>query len=229
MNSMAKLDVLRERLRDARGQRVVFLSHCLLNENVRYLGGAARRAAVDELVEDCRRRGIGICQMPCPEQRAWGGVLKRRTLQLYGSRWLRRPAPVLWWLFRLYTRLVYARMARRIAREIADYRRSGFEVPAVVGVGASPSCGVLSTLDMRRTVDGVIRCDLATLDRERFNRDVIAGNVVSGEGIFVTELRRAFRRRSIEVPFLQHDLMAELSGKPLVASPLGGPPLGSFR
>ena len=33
---------LLEKLRDERGRRVVFLSHCLLDENVRYLGGAFR-------------------------------------------------------------------------------------------------------------------------------------------------------------------------------------------
>ena len=29
--------------------------------------------------------GIGVVQLPCPEQHAWGGVLKRRLLSFYGS------------------------------------------------------------------------------------------------------------------------------------------------
>lgn len=41
---------------DQRGGRVVLLSHCLLNENVRY---------------PC------VVQLPCPEQRAWGGARRR--------------------------------------------------------------------------------------------------------------------------------------------------------
>jgi len=84
----SRLDTLRERLRDERGGRVLFVSHCLLNENVRYQGGAGRRGAVDEIVDECRMRGLGICQMPCPEQRAWGGVGKRFTTP-YGRRPLR--------------------------------------------------------------------------------------------------------------------------------------------
>jgi hypothetical protein len=52
---------------------VIFLSHCLLNENVRYLGGAARASGVSEVVNGYLASGVGICQMPCPEQRAWGG------------------------------------------------------------------------------------------------------------------------------------------------------------
>ena len=62
-----------ERLRDARGRRVVFLSHRLLNENTRWLEGQ-----------------LGIVQMPCSEQQAWGGVLKRSLPAGYGLK-QRRP------------------------------------------------------------------------------------------------------------------------------------------
>ena len=78
--------VLLERLDDARGKQVAFVSHCLLNENVRYLGGAFRPGGVAEVIDELVSRGVGICQMPCPEQRAWGGVLKRRMLRAYGAR-----------------------------------------------------------------------------------------------------------------------------------------------
>jgi predicted secreted protein len=60
------------RLQDERSGRVVYVSHCLLNENTRYLGGAFRPGAVDEVVETYLRDGTGICQLPCPEQLAWG-------------------------------------------------------------------------------------------------------------------------------------------------------------
>ena len=67
--STAKLDTLRRALRDERSGRVVFLSHCLLNGNVRYLGGATRPGGVDEVVAPLQRGGVGIVQLPCPEQR----------------------------------------------------------------------------------------------------------------------------------------------------------------
>ena len=78
--------VLLNRLADDRSKRVIFLSHCLLNENTRYLGGACRAACVREVVEECMDRDLGIVQMPCPEQQAWGGVLKRTMLRAYGMR-----------------------------------------------------------------------------------------------------------------------------------------------
>jgi hypothetical protein len=56
-----------ERLRDDRSRRVAFVSHCLLNENTRYLGGAFRPGAVAEFVAELVDHDIGICQMPCPE------------------------------------------------------------------------------------------------------------------------------------------------------------------
>ena len=63
---MGRAEQLRGQLADARGGRVVFLSHCLLNQNVRYLGGAGRAGGVSEVVDGYLGRGIGICQLPCP-------------------------------------------------------------------------------------------------------------------------------------------------------------------
>ena len=148
---LMKREVLRRALSDARSGQVVFVSHCMLNQNVRYQGGATRPGAVDEVVARLQRAGVGIVQMPCPEQRAWGGVDKQYTMPAYGAdqtrlRRLRRPAS---WLFLLYTRLAYRRFAGQVAREIRDYVRSGQSVQAVLGVGGSPSCGVRTTLDLR--------------------------------------------------------------------------------
>ena len=42
----------------------MFLSHCLLNENTRYLGGACRPGAVHEVVQACLDGGLGIVQLP---------------------------------------------------------------------------------------------------------------------------------------------------------------------
>ncbi len=135
--------MLFERLRDERGRRVVFVSHCLLNENTRYLGGAFHSGAVPEIAE-LQRLGIGIHQMRCPERQAWGGTVKRLMIPAYGSNGTvlyRFRAPLLR-LFVWYTRLAYWRLARAVVKDIREYQRSGVRVVAIVGVGASPSCGV---------------------------------------------------------------------------------------
>jgi hypothetical protein len=74
---------------------------------------------------------------------------------------------------------------------------------------------------MNRTVRAIARCELSTLHPTRFNREVIADNVIAGEGLFMRALRRATRRRGIELPFYEHDLIAELSDQRV--TPLGLP------
>jgi predicted secreted protein len=213
---MGRAERLREQLADARGGRVVFLSHCLLNQNVRYLGGAGRAGGVSELVEGYLARGIGIRQLPCPEQRAWGGVLKRRMLLAYGSAGTLR-APLVRLMIRpftWYTRRVYARLARGIAREIRDYQRCGVELVALVGIGGSPSCGVTTTLDLPAAVGALTRCPAARLDRGTLNKDIVAGNVRPGEGLFICALRQHLNRAGARVPLEEHDLLAELGLPP---------------
>jgi hypothetical protein len=72
-------------LADERGGRVVFVSHCLLNQNTRYPGGAFRPGAVMEVAVPYLRDGAGICQLPCPEQVAWGGVGKPYLVFFWGG------------------------------------------------------------------------------------------------------------------------------------------------
>lgn len=214
---------LRSRLRDDRSERVVFVAHCLLNENVRYLGGACRPGDVRETVDELRRRNLGICQMPCPEQGVWGGVLKRHLLALYGPNRL-TTGPVRGLVAALllrYTRWRYRRLARGLARQIVDYRSSGFEVAGVVGVDASPSCGVHETLDLGAALETLARCDPATVDRTAFNRDVVGAARVPGEGLFIRALRKDLARRGERVRFAAHDLVAELEGRPIPAIELG--------
>lgn len=69
--------LLLDQLRDERSRRVVLVSHCLLNENTRYAGGASRPGAVAEAIDGLIDAGYGIHQLPCPERLAWGGALKR--------------------------------------------------------------------------------------------------------------------------------------------------------
>ncbi|MEZ5381196.1 MAG: hypothetical protein R2754_05305 [Microthrixaceae bacterium] len=199
-------------LADDRGRRVVFLSHCLLNENTRYAGGAFTAGGRHELVERWAASGVGIVQMPCPEQRVWGGVLKRRLwlLTFIGRR---LPGSLRQAVVRLalgYTRLRYERIAREVAHQILDYRRSGIEVVAVVGVDGSPSCGVFQRLDARRSLDVAVADP--SMSRDEFNHRAIAACVEAGAGWFTDSLQRRLRRGGCGVPFHAFDLLAEMEG-----------------
>lgn len=203
-----------DRLPDARGRRVILVSHCLLNQNTRYAGGATREGAVAELVGELVAAGYGIHQLPCPERHAWGGVLKRRTLWLYGAKGgpLYPLRAALLRVFVWWTRIVYWRLARRVARDVADYQRSGMTVVGLVGVGASPSCGVATTLDLRASLDALAACPAAALTPEFMNEQAVLGCRLPGEGLFIRALDRQLGRRGIAVPALEHDLAGELHG-----------------
>ena len=142
-----------------------------------------------------------------------GGVRKRRLLLLYGSsRWL--PGPLRRLLLPAllaHTRWVYARLARGTVRRVADYRRTGHEVVALVGVDGSPSCGVSRTLDIPAALDRLARADRRTLTAQAVN-GILRDTSVPGRGLFTDQVRRRLRRRRIDVPYLAHDLPAELDG-----------------
>ncbi len=206
-----------DRVPDARGREVVFVAHCLLNENTRYLGGACRACCVREVVDACLDRGLGLVQMPCPEQEVWGGVLKRRMLRLYGLERRSRVAAALVRLARpiaaWYVRRAYRRLARRIAAQIDDYERSGLRVRGVIGIDGSPSCGVHTTIDAGRFVDAMLRVEVARFSTAAQNA-MVRGFAAPGRGLFIDELARALERRHLRVPLYAHDLFRELDGLP---------------
>jgi uncharacterized protein YbbK (DUF523 family) len=207
--------LLLDRLRDERGRRIVLVSHCLLNQNTRYAGGATRAGAVAELVDELIGAGYGIHQLPCPERLAWGGVLKRHSVRLYHSKGgpLYPLRAVLLRGFVWWTRIVYWRLARQVARDVTDYERSGVAVEGIVGIGASPSCGVTTTLDLRASLEVVAACPAAALTRDVMNEQAVLGCRRPGEGLFIKALDRQLKRRGLTVPALEHDLAAELRGK----------------
>jgi hypothetical protein len=170
---------------------------------------------VREIVQVCLDNGLGIVQMPCPEQHAWGGVLKRRLLWFFGSEGKQRYRlrnvllPVLLW----YTRRVYRRMVRQVADQVADYQTSGFTVVGIVGVDGSPSCGLHRKLDITRSFELVGRLP-ATANAGNMNA-IVRACLADGSGIFFALLQKEIQRRGLSVPFLAHDLIAELEGSPV--------------
>ena len=205
---------LTQRLKDARTKKVVFLSHCILNENTRYLGGACRGSCVREIVEQCLAADIGMVQMPCPEQLAWGGVSKRFLLSAYGAKGMLpfRFRRIFLPLAIAYTRFVYRQIAKQTAKQIEDYLDSGYSVIGVVGVDGSPSCGLGKTLDLRESFDSILNFEVESLTAAQMNA-IVRQSLKDGGGLFTTALKEELGRRGIDVPFLAHDLIAELDGK----------------
>jgi hypothetical protein len=116
-----------------------------------------------------------------------------------------------------YTRRIYRRLARQVAAQVEDYVSSGYSVVAMVAVDASPSCGLCKTLDPRRSLESVGRLP-ETAGSTEINAALLAA-LIEGKGMFTDALQRQLARRNLQVPFLAHDLIAELHGEACLLRP----------
>jgi predicted secreted protein len=210
-----KIKILAENLKDERSKRVIFVAHCILNENTRYLGGAFKKGCIDEIVDEIQNQGIGIVQMKCPEQKAWGGILKETMWKPVGSKntFLYKLTKVFFPLFIWNTKRAYRQIAKEVIEEIRDYRESGFEVVGIIGIAGSPSCGVNTTLDMMKSIEFLANTELDKLDREKINGPGNKELLIGGEGFFIEALKNGLRKKNIKVRFYEHDLISEIQGE----------------
>ncbi len=206
---------LRTQLHDVRSGRVVFLSHCLLNQNTRYPGGAVCPGAVRGVIEPYLDAGVGLVQLPCPEQRTWGGVEKPALLWIMDHPRAARVAAALSGPGAAYMRRRYRRLARTVVRDIADYLDGGFEITGVVGVAGSPTCGVETTLDIACALRALSTRTDGIADPDSFDRVIIQAATVAGAGMFMEALTNQLSRRDLAVPIRE----VTLSDAPC---PLGG-------
>lgn len=211
---MKKAQILQQRLKDNRSKKVVFVSHCILNENVRYLGGACRKGCVKEVVEWCMESDLGIVQMPCPEQNAWGGVTKRWLLMVYGAKgtFLYKMRGLFLPLFLQYTKLIYRQLAKTVVDQINDYLVSGYSIIGVIGIDVSPSCGVNTTLDFERSFELGASIDVESVTVEQMN-NLFLQSLTDGRGLFTIALQKELNKRHIDLSYVAHDLIAEINGK----------------
>ena len=150
-------------LRDKRRRRVIFVSHCWLNINARFPEGAAFEGANTALMQLLLQEGLGIIQMPCPEQvclglekYAYGAVVGE---QLRGC---------------------FRRCAESVVEQLKEYLVHGYEVVGIMGMNPSPSCGVEVTKG-RGTMEGTDRNTAEQPGPGLFSEELVA--LLRQEGI----------------------------------------------
>ena len=137
---------------DGRSKKVIFLAHCLLNQNAISDGTAVCPAAFREVIQLLLDREVGIVQMPCPELCCLGldrgdvhGAARsvvventriRRAMEKDGPRQKREA------------------LADLVAEQVQEYQKHGFQVLGIVGANRSPNCGVETTSDKDRELEG---------------------------------------------------------------------------
>ena len=134
------------------------LAHCILNANAKVAGIAQTPGAIPVIVEGLLRDGVGIVQLPCPEQtyggsRRWGMTREQYDVPKY----------------RKHCRA----LLEDVVDQMEDYLRNDYEVLGIVGVDGSPSCGV------DRTCVGYPGGEIASM------RPLPECSIVEGRGVFL--------------------------------------------
>jgi predicted secreted protein len=188
-----------------------------LNENTRYPGGAFTRGMVSAVVREIDSKGYGIIQLPCPEQKAWGGVLKKYMLLSYGLNNSGSPLNlfhgILFPLFILHTKWVYKKIARDTVKMLEDYKKSRFDIIGIVGVDGSPTCGISTCLDMKKSFDYCADLNIESIDRIIYNKEMYSGCLKQGKGLFFLEMDKILKRKKITITYYSHDLVREMNGE----------------
>lgn len=154
---------------DKRSKRVVLAAHCVLNHNARIDGCAYYPGAMTDIVEAVMEAGVGIVQMPCPELRCLG--LDRSGRIKDGKDIGIREALL------GEARPCCQALVEGVLRDVAEYRKHGFQVLGVIGNDGSPACGVDFT-------------------------HYLETGFQPGEGALMLLLREELERQGIELPFV---------------------------
>jgi hypothetical protein len=197
------------RVEDMRGKRVVFVSHCLLDQNVRFPGIAVRQGAIEPLVRGLCDAGVGIEQLPCLEVRYWGGIDRRLVMPFLRisprvvSGPLRGPYFLLLRLFMKTYGLLCGIEARRTSRVLRTFINSGYEVLGIIVMNDSPTCGFDRTLDVGTFVteareQGV---DWSCLTYEKMSC-LLPGILCDGSGAFIGALKGVMEKKNIDIQIL---------------------------
>lgn len=138
---------------DGRSKKVVFIAHCLLNQNSISDGTAVYPGAFKEVVEFFLNADIGIVQMPCPEFCCLG--LDRGNINGADS-------PVNVENTRIRTEMKkdclnkkLTELSNYVVNQIIEYYKYGFDIVGIIGANRSPNCGIETTSDNNEEINGM--------------------------------------------------------------------------
>jgi predicted secreted protein len=207
-----KLNIINEKLSDGRSKKVIFLSHCILNENTRYQGGAFCAGINTAVLSALMKSNYGIIQLPCPEQLAWGGILRKMIWLPLGSKGKPVAAffKLLFPFFIAYTKWKYARLASTTAAQIKAYADAGYEIAGLMGIDGSPTCGVSNTVDMKKSFHYIAALTTDSLNRSAYNNNLYRICKINGRGLFINILSQKLEKMGININFSSISIEEEM-------------------
>ena len=108
-------------------KKVVFVPHCVLNQNVRAVGKEKSNGTIKEVVNFLAEAEVGIVQLPCPEVEFDGGLNRKfKSKETYDENYKNHCNQI----------------SLKVLKEIKKYLEKDYKVVGILGVEFSPTCGV---------------------------------------------------------------------------------------
>lgn len=159
---------------DIRSKRVIFVAHCVLNQNSISDGTADYPSTNTDVVRILINEQVGIVQMPCPELCCLG--LDRGNI-------LGAQSPVVIENTRIRKEMQkspateqLAVLVNQVVLQITEYHKHGFEILGIIGINRSPCCGVDTTSDN--------------------------DNEINGQGVFIKAIKEALTKKNLLIPMI---------------------------
>ena len=110
-----------------RSKKVVFISHCILNQNTVVCPLARAKGAYKQVIDLIMENNIGIHQMPCPEFEYLG--LKRNPMNKkeYDN---------------YEYRIICKNIAIHLVEIMKEYISSDYKIIGIIGINESPTCSL---------------------------------------------------------------------------------------
>jgi predicted secreted protein len=137
---------------DKRSKIILFLAHCILNQNSISDGTAAFPGSINEIMQLLRMSHVGIVQMPCPELLCLG--LDRGNIDGSSSPILVENTRIRMMMNQRSAKMKIRQLVQHLIFQIVEYCKYGFEIRGIVGVNRSPSCGMDTTSKNNQEVEG---------------------------------------------------------------------------
>ncbi len=159
---------------DSRGKKVIFIAHCIQNQNSISDGTADYPGTLEDIMTMLAGNGVGIVQMPCPELICLG--LDRGNIRGSNSPVVEENTRIRNMMLTEPAKCKMKELVQQVIFQVLEYKKFNFEVLGIVGINRSPSCGVDTTS--------------------------ICNQEVEGKGLFIEALENELHKNQMSLPFL---------------------------
>lgn len=204
---------------DKRGKKIIYLSHCLINQNLRFPGIAVESGALTELLVPLIKKGIGIEPLPCLERLGWGGV-RRQIFFKYFPMVSKNIDSIKYPIIRLFLKIwirnfkkLCRKEAKKIVNQIQDYHESGHLILGIITTNDSPTCGFTKTINFLEVISKLKELGI----KDEFEnptleimKDLIPRLCENGSGFFMIELLKQMKKSRLDINIIGFNIWNNL-------------------